>query len=108
LATYTWEELFVEYMEEAIEQDPSEAFPPAMDGDLVVFRGTGDDVIDAWEHAIASGKDPDIASAFDDPDVVKWLTKKKKKTVVKPTEFPEELPEGFSEEFHDDFTKGNT
>jgi hypothetical protein len=98
--TYTWEELFVEFMEDAIEQDPQEAFPPAKDGDLVVFRGTGDELIDAWENAIASGKDPDIASAFDDPDVLKWLTKKKKKVVVEPTEFPED--------FHDDFTKGNT
>jgi hypothetical protein len=97
---YTIEELFVEYMEDIIETQPHEAFPPAADGDLLVFRGTGDKVIDSWEAEIASGKAPDVMDAFkDSPDVLKWLTKSKKKV---PTPKAEELPE----DFRDDFTGG--
>lgn len=98
---YTIEELFVEYMEDIIEREPHEAFPPVMEGDVVVFKGTGDAVIDSWEKAIASGETPDVAAAFSNsPDVMKWLKAKKVKKIAPKVE---ELPE----EFHDDFTKGD-
>jgi len=89
----------VEYMEDTIEREPHEAFPPVMEGDLLVFKGTGDPVIDAWEAAIASGKTPDLTSPFEEsPEVMKWLRGKT------PTPIPsEEMPE----DFHDDFTKGD-
>jgi hypothetical protein len=66
---------------------------------VVVFKGTGDDVIDKWEAQLAKGKTPDITDAFkNDPEVMKWLTAKKKKPELE----PEDWPEGF----HDDFTSG--
>lgn len=99
---YTFEELFVEYMEDIIEREPHEAFPPVEEDGVVVFKGTGDSVIDGWEAAIAKGKTPDVVDAFkNDPEVMKWLTAKKK---PKPKPKPEELPE----DFHDDFTSGGS
>ena len=84
-------------MEDLIEKDPQEAFPPPGVDDVVSFRGTGDPVIDAWERDIAAGNSPDLAGAFEtDPEVMKWIKGKKPVVAV------EELPE----EFHDDFTKG--
>ncbi len=85
-------------MEDIIEREPHEAFPPVEEDGVVVFKGTGDAVIDAWEASIAKGKTPDVVEAFrDSPEVMKWLTSKK---APQPT--PEELPDGF----HDDFTSG--
>lgn len=94
----------MEYMEDIIEREPHEAFPPVEVDGVVVFKGTGDKVIDEWEAAIAKGKTPDVVDAFkNDPEVMKWLTAKKK-----PSPKPEELPEEFTEEFHDDFTSGGS
>jgi len=91
----------VEYMEDIIEREPHEAFPPVEEDGVVVFKGTGDKVIDAWEAAIAKGKTPDVMDAFqDNPEVLKWIKKKKKPS---PQPKPEELPE----DFHDDFTGGS-
>lgn len=90
----------MEYMEDIIEREPHEAFPPVTEDGVVVFKGTGDKVIDAWEATIAKGDVPDVVSAFEDnPEVMKWLSKKKK-----PQPEPEEMPE----EFHDDFTSGGS
>jgi hypothetical protein len=87
-------------MEDIIEREPHEAFPPVTEDGVVVFKGTGDDVIDKWEAQLAKGKDPDVLDAFkNDPEVMKWLTAKKK-----PTTKPK--PEDWPEEFHDDFTSG--
>jgi hypothetical protein len=88
-------------MEDIIEREPHEAFPPVSEDGVVVFKGTGDKVIDEWETAIAKGKTPDVVDAFrNNPEVMKWLRGKSK---PQPQLQPEELPE----EFHDDFTNGD-
>lgn len=88
-------------MEDIIEREPHEAFPPVTEDGVVVFKGTGDDVIDRWEAQLAKGKTPDVIDAFkDDPEVMKWLTAKKQPKPPKPEDWPEE--------FHDDFTSGGS
>lgn len=86
-------------MEDIIEREPHEAFPPVTTDGVVVFKGTGDKVIDEWEAQLAKGETPDVAAAFaNDPEVMKWLTAKKSEPK------PEELPE----DFHEDFTSGGS
>ena len=64
-------------MEDVIEKDPMEAFPPAKNDEVPVFKNTGDAVVDEWEKAIAEGKTPDIVGSQTDPEVKRWLTAKK-------------------------------
>lgn len=55
LQTYTLEELQIEHLMYAIEEDPQEAYPQK---DLSNFQfRTGDPVIDKWEADLAAGKD---------------------------------------------------
>jgi hypothetical protein len=56
LQQYTIEELQIEWLMYAIEEDPQEAYP---NGDMsnIQFR-TGDPVIDDWEKRLAGGEDP--------------------------------------------------
>jgi hypothetical protein len=97
LAEYTYEELFVEFMEDQIELDPEEAFPPLEEGEEVVYRNTGDKKIDQWEREIADGKRP---SFEDDPAIKAWLDKKrsppaaKKAVMVAPRSLVSPQPDG--------------
>jgi len=85
----------VEFLEDIIEKDPSEAFPPATDNDKIVYQNTGDKLIDKWEKQIADGKQPTIEDDFgDSEEIKKWLTAKK----TKEDEMPPDV--------HDDFRKG--
>lgn len=54
LQTYTIEELQIEYLMYAIDEDPAYAVPK---GANVQFR-TGDKLIDKWEEQLAAGVDP--------------------------------------------------
>ena len=58
LQEYTIEELQIEHLMYAIEEDPQQAYPR---GDMgsVQFR-TGDPVIDEWEKKLAEGRDSEI------------------------------------------------
>lgn len=86
LDDYTMEELMVEYLEDAIEMDPGEAFPLHVLENGIQFRGTGDAVIDELEKQIATGKSPDLAKHFgqtfaseEDRKIFEaWLKPKKK------------------------------
>jgi len=54
----------IEYLKDAIEMDPGEAFPTQTLEDGVQFTRTGDEVVDAWEKDIAKGAAPDFSKAF--------------------------------------------
>lgn len=82
-------------MEDVIEKDPAEAFPPITKDGKVVYQNTGDKLIDKWEKQIAEGKQPSIEDDFEGSDEVKkWLTAKKPKE--------DEMPP----DVYDDFRKG--
>lgn len=105
----------VEYLKDAIETDPGEAFPTQTLESGVQFTKTGDETVDAWEKDIAQGKSPDFSKAFTSDADKKlfeaWLTPKKQTaTPVKtPDELlDEELPDWVkdaSEGFADDYSK---
>ncbi len=126
LQQYTLEELFIEYMEDAIEKDPLAAYPPGQED---APRVTGDKLIDSWEREIADGRTPDFAGDLGtDAEVDKalqaWLKPKKDgggggqpppSSIAQPRAVPlmkagvpTEPPnfEGEELEFHDDFTGG--
>jgi uncharacterized protein YbaA (DUF1428 family) len=87
----------VEYLMDAIEADPSEAYPRVKLNNGSEYRPTGDAVVDDWERALAAGETPDFSKAFTSDEsrrvFEKWLRPKKK----------EELPEP-AEEFSDNYT----
>lgn len=101
----------VEYLEDAIELDPSEALPAQVLKNGVQFRGTGDKLIDRWEQQIAEGKTPNFteAASGEDKDLLEaWLKPKKKKPKTPEPAPPKKAPEPAApipepEEFHDSY-----
>lgn len=64
LAEYTPEELMIEYLEDAIDVDPSQEFPrDTRESGRYVHR-TGDAVVDKWQEQAASGEAIDFSEAF--------------------------------------------
>ena len=75
----------MEFMEDIIEKDPSEAYPPIVKDGQVMFKNTGDAMIDKWEQQLADGKRVTIEDDFaDSEEVKKWLTAKKPKAAEMP------------------------
>jgi hypothetical protein len=68
LAEYTPEELMIEYLEDAIENDPSEEFPTSVREAGTYGHKTGDAVVDQWQEDAALGKAIDFGSAFADDE----------------------------------------
>ncbi len=61
----------IEYLEDAIEDDPSEEFPrEARESGAYVHR-TGDSLVDKWQENAASGKGIDFDEAFADPEAAR-------------------------------------
>lgn len=94
------EELYLEYLEDVIEADPTEAMP-RREADRMAFR-TGDKLVDGWEAKQARGEKIDVEAdlatsmAKDDFDKLQaFLTRKRGGTALK-------APEGF----HDVYNKG--
>ena len=78
LASYTLEELMIEYLEYEIEIDPSQAYSPSMlQGDVIP---TGDAEVDQWQKDMAAGRDIDFTANMSPEDralVTKWSASKK-------------------------------
>ena len=90
----------MEYLEDLIEKDPSEAYPKQEVQDGTFLPQTGDAVADSWFKDIAEGKVPDFLRDFDSDgrNVIAGLLKPKSKT--------DSDPVVVKDEFHDDYTKG--
>jgi hypothetical protein len=59
------EEIALEFFEDQIAEDPNAAFPRIKEGQNVVFRRTGDAVVDQWEEQLAQGKEVDFTEGMD-------------------------------------------
>lgn len=68
LATYTPEELMIEYLMDRIEEDPAEEFPKSVREAGTYGHKTGDAMVDQWQADAAAGKKIDFDAAFDDPE----------------------------------------
>lgn len=71
LSEYTLEELMIEYLEDRIEEDPSEEFPRDVQESGRYVHKTGDAVVDQWQEDAASGRTIDFDAAFADPEARK-------------------------------------
>lgn len=122
LQEYTVEELQIEYFMDAIEQDPTQAYPRGSD---VQFR-TGDELFDRWEELRAQGKADEID--YDegiDKDTLERLKNYSRRvseqhysglrqfnaeaghSTTEPTQDDFDLDDLFDDEFTDDYTKDN-
>ena len=50
----------IEFYEDLIENDPSQAYPPDKVADGTYIQRTGDAVVDKWQKDVAEGKQPDF------------------------------------------------
>ena len=84
LQEYTEEELIIEFLEDVIEIDPTEAFAKKEDH---YFAQTGDPLIDKWELELAAGKEIDFTEGLEDAeakaDFEKLLKYSKQEQVTK-------------------------
>ncbi len=71
LAEYTPEELMIEYLEDVIENDPSEEFPRNVRESGMYAHRTGDPLVDKWQRAAAGGDPIDFDEAFADPEALR-------------------------------------
>ena len=58
----------IEYLQDAIENDPSEEFPQKVRDSGSYIRRTGDPVFDEWQEKAMRGEAIDFDAAFDDPE----------------------------------------
>lgn len=61
----------IEYLEDAVEVDPAEEFPRELRESGRYAHKTGDDLVDRWQEAAASGKPIDFGEAFADPETLR-------------------------------------
>jgi hypothetical protein len=95
LLDYTREELLLEYFEDAIDEDPTQAYPSDVAESGAFVRPTGDPVVDEWERVTAAGGVPDVLAAFSSEERAK-LEKVLGKKKIEP-----EPPEEFSDRYDD-------
>lgn len=58
----------IEYLEDAIENDPAEEFPRAVRESGAYVHSTGDPLFDKWAAKTIRGEEVDLGEAFDDPE----------------------------------------
>lgn len=61
----------IEYLEDAIENDPAEEFPRDVKESGRYGHRTGDKLVDKWQEASALDKEIDFDEAFTDPEAKK-------------------------------------
>ncbi len=71
LAEYAPEELMIEYLMDAIENDPAEEFPRDVREAGLYGHRTGDALLDKWQEDTALGKPVDFGEAFTDPEAIR-------------------------------------
>lgn len=107
LAEYTPEELMIEYLMDAIENDPAEEFPTSVQESGLYGHKTGDELFDQWQRDAALGKRIDFDEAFDDPEALKAFEAAKAASRAR-----HEAKRGAArvaaeaEDVHEDYTKG--
>lgn len=68
LATYTPEDLVIEYLMDRIEEDPAEEFPASVREAGTYGHKTGDALVDRWQVDASLGRRIDFEEAFGDPE----------------------------------------
>lgn len=58
----------IEYLQDAIENDPAEEFPRDVRESGLYAHRTGDALVDKWQEDAALGKEIDFDAAFVDPE----------------------------------------
>lgn len=93
----------IEYLEDAIENDPAEEFPRALQRSGLYGHKTGDALVDKWQEDAALGNKIDFDAAFGDPEELKQF-----EAIKAASRARHRARQGAvdPEEIHDDYTRG--